>query len=72
MLKTFALPALAAGIVLVTFVASASAQTLGDSLNSGRLSGAAFQQLIAGTGLSPVEARSLTLEDVVAIKWQDD
>lgn len=72
MIRSFARPALLAGIVVAALGAAASAQTLGDSLASGQLSEAAFMQLIAGTGLSPDEARTLTLNDIVAIKWQDD
>ena len=41
-------------------------------LDSGRLSEAAFQQLIVSTGLTPQEARGLTLDEIVAIRWQDD
>jgi len=72
MIRSIARPALLAGIVVAALGMAASAQTLGETLASGRISEAAFLQLIAGTGLSPDEARTLTLDDVVAIKWQDD
>ena len=72
MIRSIARPALLAGIVVAALGTAASAQTLGETLASGRISEAAFLQLIAGTGLSPDEARTLTLDDVVAIKWQDD
>ena len=73
MTKSFVRIALPAGFAAVALGATAaSAQTLGDALASGRLSEPAFEQLIAHTGLSDAEARSLTLEEVVAIKWQDD
>jgi hypothetical protein len=70
---TYTLPALAlAAAVVGAFATGASAQTLGDRLDSGRLSEAAFQQLIVSTGLTPQEARGLTLDEIVAIRWQND
>ena len=69
---TSKLPALALLAVVGAFATGASAQTLGDRLDSGRLSEAAFQQLIVSTGLTPNEARGLTLDEIVAIRWQDD
>jgi hypothetical protein len=69
----FAHKALLAGAIAVGLgAAAASAQTLGEELASGQLSAPAFEQLIAHTGLSEGEARDMTLEEVVAIKWQDD
>lgn len=47
---------------------AASAETLGQSLDAGRISPAAFAQLIAGTGLSANEARDLTLSQIALIK----
>ena len=73
MTKIFTHVTLIAGLALATLgTAAASAQTLGERMSAGRLSEAAFQQLISGTGLSADEARGLTLDEVVAIKWQDD
>ena len=83
MTKIFTHTALIAGLALATLgtaaasaqtrgTAAASAQTLGERMSAGRLSEAAFQQLISGTGLSADEARGLTLDEIVAIKWQDD
>ena len=69
---TYRIPALALAAVVGVLATAASAETLGDRLNSGRLSEAAFQQLIFSTGLTPQEARGLTLDEVVAIRWQDD
>ena len=69
---THKLSALALVAVIGAFATGASAQTLGDRLDSGRMSEAAFQQLIVSTGLSPQEARGLTLDEIVAIRWQDD
>lgn len=61
-----------AAAVLAAWTTAASAQTLGDSLAQGTLSPAAFEQLIAGTGLSAAEAQSMTAHEVAAIKWTDD
>lgn len=66
------IPALALAAVVGAFATGAYAETLGDRLDSGRLSEAAFEQLIVSTGLTPTEARGLTLDEVVAIRWQDD
>jgi len=55
-----------------TVATVATAQTLGDRVDSGRLSEVAFSQLIQSTGLTPQEARGLTLDEIVAIRWQDD
>ena len=73
MTKSFVRTALFAGLATVALGATAAtAQTLGEELASGQLSEQAFEQLIAHTGLSDAEARDLTLEEVVAIRWQDD
>jgi hypothetical protein len=69
---TYKLPALALAAVVGAFATAASAETLGERLDSGRMSEAAFQQLIVSTGLTPQEARGLTLDEIVAIRWQDD
>jgi len=69
---TYKLPALALAAVVGAFATGASAQTLGERVDSGRMSEAAFHQLIVSTGLTPQEARGLTLDEVVAIRWQDD
>lgn len=72
MIRSITRSALFAGIVLAAAGTVASAQTLGEKLAAGQMSEAAFAQLVANTGLSQDEARGLTLEDIVAIKWQDD
>lgn len=64
--------ALVAGLAFAAVGSAASAQTLGELVTIGKLSQGAFAQLVANTGLSTGEARGLTLEDVVSIKWQDD
>lgn len=46
--------------------------TLGEKVASGQLSTAALTQLISGSGVTLEEAMNLTLDDIVAIKWQDD
>ncbi len=72
MTTIFTRSAVLAAVAAATLGAAASAQTLGERLAHGQLSEAAFAQLIAGTGYSADEARNLTLEDIVAVKWQDD
>jgi hypothetical protein len=69
---TYKIPALALAAVVGAFATAASAQTLGERVDSGRMSEAAFQQLIQSTGLTSQEARGLTLDEIVAIRWQDD
>ena len=69
---SYRIPALALAAVVGAFATGASADTLGDRLSSGRMSEAAFEQLIFSTGLSPQEAKGLTLDEVVALRWQDD
>jgi len=69
---TIRIAALALAAALGATATVATAQTLGDRVDSGRLSEAAFSQLIQSTGLTPQEARGLTLDEIVAIRWQDD
>lgn len=68
-LKTIALTTAVFG---AAFVAPVSAATLGEAVAQGQLTIPAVQQLIATTGLSVDEALNMTLDDVVAIRWQDD
>jgi hypothetical protein len=46
--------------------------TLGDRLANGSMSQGQFEQLIQFTGLTPEQAKSQTLDEVVAQRWQDD
>jgi len=69
---TYKISAIALAAVVGAFATGASAQTLGDRLSSGSISEAAFEQLIFSTGLTSQEAKGLTLDEVVAIRWQDD
>ena len=69
---TYRIPALALAVVVGAFATGASAQTLGEQVASGRMSEAAFEQLIVSTGLTPQQASGLTLDEIVAIRWQDD
>ena len=69
---TYRIPALALAAVVGAFATGASAQTLGEQVASGRMSEAAFEQQIVSTGLTPQQASGLTLDEVVAIRWQDD
>ncbi len=48
-----------------------SAPTLGERLASGQLTQPAFDNLISGAGVSADEARSMTLNELVTIKWLD-
>jgi hypothetical protein len=62
---TFALAAvLAAG--------AASAQTLGEHVAAGKISPAAAQQLIGGTGLTAQEASSKTVNQIFHLRRSDD
>lgn len=72
MTSIFTRSAVLAAVAVAALGTAASAQTLGEKQSRGQLSDAALAQLISGTGLTQAEARGLTLEDVVAIKWQDD
>ncbi len=67
----FARSAVLAAVAVVALGTSASAETLGEQVSRGVLTERAFAQLIAGSGYSADEARTLTLEDIVAAKWQD-
>lgn len=49
-----------------------TAQTLGEQVDAGVISPAAFAQLVGGSGLTENEARGISLSDLVAIKWSDD
>ena len=69
---TYRIPALALAAVVGGFATGASAQTLGEQVASGRMSEAAFEQLIVSTGLTQQQASGLTLDEIVAIRWQDD
>lgn len=60
--------ALALAAALVGAALPAAAETLGERLDSGQLSPAAFVQLIADTGLTADEARSLTLNDILLLR----
>jgi hypothetical protein len=63
---------LAAAIGLAALPALAQTQTLGQRLDSGQITPAAFEQLVAGSGLTVDEARQLTVNEVAAEKWLDD
>jgi hypothetical protein len=46
----------------------ASAETLGQRVDSGQISPAAFAQLVAGSGVTEQEARDLTLNEIALRK----
>lgn len=52
--------------------AANSDETLGQRLADGSISEQRFQQLIPFTGLTPEQAKSMTLEEVVKLRWQDN
>ena len=58
------------------FATAASAQgvstTLGESMASGRMSQAAAEQFVAGSGYSVDEAQSMTINEIAFIKWGTD
>lgn len=66
------LSALIVAALLAVGATTVSASTLGENLATGQISEQAMIQLIAGTGLTLEEARTMTVEEVVSIKWQDD
>lgn len=51
---------------------SASAAPIGQRLADGSLSEAAYTQLVAGSGLSDSEARGMTVDQVLQVKFKDD
>ncbi len=57
---------------LAAFASTASAQSLGERISGGSYSQAAFNQLVAGTGLSVDEAQAMTFEDVAKFRATDD
>jgi len=67
--------ALIAGIALAAIGSPAAAQvpsqeTLGEMLRTGEISQRTFENLILGTELTNMEARELTLNELVEIQWQ--
>ncbi|WP_424927964.1 hypothetical protein [Amaricoccus tamworthensis] len=71
-MTNFAKSLAVAGLLTVTAAGAVSATTLGDLRASGQMSEGAFTQLIAGTDLTEAEASNMTLDEVVAERWQDD
>jgi hypothetical protein len=51
---------------------AASAETLGERLANGSLDQATFQQLVADSGVTEQQARSMTYEQLATTKWKDD
>ncbi|TPE53544.1 hypothetical protein [Amaricoccus solimangrovi] len=50
---------------------AADGQTLGERLANGSMTQQRFNQLIPFTGLTPDQAKALTLDEVVSLRWQD-
>jgi len=65
-------PSLVLAAALAVLASTASAQTLGERISGGSYSEAAFAQLIAGTGLSVDEARTMTFQQVAKFRATDD
>lgn len=61
-----------AGMLATGAATAVSAETVGQMRSNGESSANALRQLIAGTGLSVEQATSMTLDEVVAVRWQDD
>jgi len=73
-MRKFLRELLVAGTVALAGASAAQQQesTLGERLETGQMSYGAFLQLICGTGVGEAEARDLTIDDIVSVKWQDD
>ena len=61
-----------AAAALAAVTSTASAATLGQRLADGSVSEAAFTQLAAGSGLSEGEALTMTVHEVLQVKFKDD
>lgn len=61
-----------AGLIAAGAVYAQSSETLGDKLASGALSENAVHQLLVNTGLTLQEASGMTVNEVVATRWQND
>lgn len=60
------------GAALLALAGAASAETLSEALSSGRVTQAAAEQLLAGSGLTYNEAQSMTISEIAQSKWKDD
>ncbi|MER2508446.1 MAG: hypothetical protein ABTQ27_06755 [Amaricoccus sp.] len=60
------------GALLAAGTTASFADTIGQRIASGKMSVAAAEQLIVGTGLSFDEAKGYTIDQVVALRWQDN
>lgn len=65
-----------AAIALVGLMGTAAAsmaaeETLGQMLQAGQISQGAFNQLIVHSGVSPDKAKGMTIDQVVAKRWQN-
>lgn len=52
--------------------AAQNAETVGEKLANGEMNQQQLEQLAQFTGLTPDEAKSETLEQIVAKRWQQD
>ncbi|MCB1352559.1 MAG: hypothetical protein KDK03_07475 [Rhodobacteraceae bacterium] len=71
-MKTIARSLALAAVLAAGTASIAGAETLGQKLASGKISEAAFTQLIAHTGLTPAEASGKTVNEVLHIRADND
>ncbi len=71
-MNTFAKAFVVAGMLATGAVTAVSAQTVGEMRATGEMTENALRQLITGTGLTIDDASAMTLDEVVAVRWQDD
>jgi hypothetical protein len=57
---------------IAAVASTASASTLGQQLANGSISEQAFHQLVANSGLSESEAQTMTVHEVLQVKFKDD
>ncbi len=64
--------ALVGTVLAAGTTASFAADTIGQQVASGKMSAAAAQQLIVGTGLSVDQAKDYTVEQIVKMRWENN
>lgn len=61
-----------AGVLMVAGAGAGHAQSSDNTIASPSTSEASLRQLIAGTDLTTEEARGMTLDEIVAERWQNN
>jgi hypothetical protein len=64
--------ALVLGLAAGAASAQGASTTIGESMASGRMSQAAAEQFVAGSGYSVDEAQSMRINEIAFIKWGND